>query len=92
MIGGTVLEVCNVPNRPEVIFVNVGDRPYSFLETCGVLVENNEKSQGIEIGDSLWWQSGHCYWTPMDRRESDIKIKKVGYSGVTFDSVSEGTR
>jgi hypothetical protein len=96
MIGGKVIEVCNVPGRPDVLFVNVADRPYKKLETCGVLVENNETSRKIEIGDSLWWQCGICYWTRQDKKghsgksgvDYDIAIPKRSGSGVTFESVS----
>lgn len=88
MVGGHVLEVCNVPGRPDVLFVNVGDRPYKKLETCGVLCENNETSQKIEIGDSFWWQGAFCYWSPQNSAGTgDIKILKRSGAGVTFESV-----
>lgn len=93
MIGGKVIEVCEIPYRLDVLFVNVADRPYSKIETCGVLVEKNIKSLQIEIGDSLWWQCGFCYWTPQNserKKENvdfDIKIPKRSGSGVTFESV-----
>jgi len=90
MIGGMVIECCEVPGRPDVLFVNVADRPYSKLETCGVLVEKNENSLKIQIGDSLWWQSGSCYWTPwQSMNQRDIAIPKRSYSGVTFESIQE---
>lgn len=100
MVGGKVIEVCNVPDRPDVLFVNVANRPYSKVETCGVLVENNENSRKIEIGDSLWWQGGFCMWTPQANaggiddgigcgESYDIKIPKRSGSGVTFESVCE---
>ena len=89
MIGGTVTEICNVPGRPEVLFVEVAERPYSKVEKCGVLCENNEHSQKIQIGDSFWWQSGLCHWTPQDQSVSDFPIRKIGYSGVTFESVQK---
>lgn len=97
MIGGKVIEVCDVPKRQDVLFVNVADRPYSKIETCGVLVENNATSRKIEIGDSLWWQCGVCYWTRQDKVghngktgvDFDIPIPKRSGSGVTFDGVSK---
>ena len=87
MVGGTVLEVCDVPNRPDVLFVNVGDKPYTKLETCGVLVENNHNAREIQLGDSLWWQGEFCYWTPQDKSTHDVPIAKRSYSGVTYESV-----
>ena len=100
MIGGKVVEVCNVPNRHDVLFVEVADRPYSRVERLGVLVENNSISARIEIGDSIWWQGEFCYWTPqwLDGEKfrdvdtslcRDIKIPKRSYSGVTFESVTQ---
>ena len=95
MIGGKVIEVCEIPYHLDVLFVNVADRPYGKIETCGVLVEKNVKSLQIEIGDSLWWQCGYCYWTPQNSKRKkenvdfDIKIPKRSGSGVTFESVSK---
>lgn len=43
----------------------------------------------IQLGDSLWWQSGSCYWTPKENRgkennrcgfDFDIRLPKLGYS------------
>jgi hypothetical protein len=43
----------------------------------------------MQIGDSLWWQGGICYWTPKANRtmdggrdggDYDIRLKKIGYS------------
>jgi len=95
MIGGKVIEVCDVPGRPDVLFVNVADRPYKKIETCGVLVEKNKVSGQIQIGDTLWWQSGNCYWTPQGTTDGrcgvdiDIIVKKRSGSGVTLESVSK---
>lgn len=88
MVGGRVIEVCGYSDRPDVLFVDVADRPYSRIETCAVNVERNETSERIEVGDSLWWQCGWCYWTPQNSHRQkcgvdfDIKIPKVGYSGI----------
>lgn len=67
MVGGKVIEVASHPERLDVLFVNVADKPYSKVETCGVFVERNETSERIRVGDSLWWQSEVCYWTPKER-------------------------
>lgn len=52
MIGGIVIEVANVKDRPNVLYVDCRDRN----DTCAVYVERNAKSDQIQIGDSLWWQ------------------------------------
>ncbi len=93
MIGGRVIEVCEVKTRPGKLFVNVADRPYNYVETCGVLVQDCENSRMIEIGDNLWWQGSKCYWTPQNSpREKqgidfDIQIAKMSGSGITMSSL-----
>ncbi len=86
MVGGKVIEVAEIAGRPEVIYVDCRDHN----DTCAVLVERNANSERIEIGDSLWWQCGNAYWTPLANkgkpgnkcgRDFDIKIPKIGYSG-----------
>lgn len=109
MVGGNVIEVCNVPGRPDVLFVDVADRaggPESRIQTCAVYVERNENSERIQIGDSLWWQCGFCMWTPQANRlevcnhehhyscqrcgvDYDIKIPKIGYSGVSHPLMND---
>lgn len=107
MIGGKVIEVADVPDRPNVIFVDVRDK----YDTCAILVERNKNSERIEIGDSLWWQGGWAMWTPQANTGSccnspdnhpevysckggcgvryDIKMPRVGYSGVLHPSRKE---
>lgn len=97
MVGGEVVEVASHPERLDVLFVNVVEKPYSNVRTCGVFVERNQVSERIRVGDSLWWQCGICYWTPKENKEKyagrtdemlggtdyDIKIPKKSYSGVS---------
>ena len=92
MVGGVVIEVADVPGRPDVLFVDTRDKN----DTCAVMVEKDANSERIQIGDALWWQSGWCMWTPQALRKKqkgmkcgkdfDIKIKKIGYSGVSHPS------
>ena len=96
MVGGTVVEVASHPERLDVLFVNVVEKPYSNVQSCGVFVERNQMSERIRVGDSLWWQSETCYWTPKENKEMyagrtdvmrcgidrDIKIPKKSFSGV----------
>ncbi len=91
MVGGIVIEVANVPDRPDVLYVDCRDRTYS-KDTCAIYIENNEISQKIEIGDNIWWQCNYAMWTPSGSIKSkcgvdyDIKINRVGYSGVKYPS------
>ncbi len=109
MVGGIVIEVASVRDRPDVLFVDVADRaggPKSKNQTCAIYVEKNPTSEKIEIGDSLWWQGRFAMWTPLANRKPlcdhehhyscqrcgvdyDIKIPRVGYSGVTHPARKE---
>lgn len=98
MIGGRVIEVAEVPDRPDVLFVDVADRPYRTVETCAIYVERNEQSLQIEVGDTVWWHGRLAMWTPQsnigyhlhdDAQQGvdfDIKIPRIGYSGVQHPS------
>lgn len=90
MVGGIVIEVAEVKDRPEVLYVDCRDTTYR-KDTCAVYVERNATSEQIQIGDSVWWQCGKVYWTPQRNiglenakcgKDYDIPIPKVGYSGV----------
>lgn len=98
MVGGTVIEVCDIPNRPDCLYVNCMDRQSGSnkRDECAIVVEKNENSVEIEIGDKIWWQAGFAMWTPQGVRGYsdcgtighqqgiawDIRIPKIGYSGV----------
>lgn len=85
MVGGRVIEVCDIPGRSE-LWVNCVEyrSGRKHPDTCSVLVERNADSEAIQIGDKLWWQSGYCYWTTQDESRVEVKIRKVGGSGVTY--------
>lgn len=80
-VGGRVVEV--VPVTPAKVWVNTDDaKPPRHPNLCAIFVD--PEGYDIQPGDSLWWQSGVAYWTPLDRSfgASDIPLKKIGYSGV----------
>lgn len=47
-----------------------------------VAVYCDPRPERPEVGDTLWWQGGCCFWTPADRSRTDVKLKKIGCSGV----------
>jgi len=80
-VGGKVVDVVIVNARKW--WVNTNDRkPPHKPNLCAVYVD----PEGFVIapGDSLWWQAGTCYWTPIDRPDGvfDIPLRKIGNSGV----------
>lgn len=105
MVGGVVIGVTRVVGKPTHVHVaecphypkhKRGECPRP--DTCCVYCEEVGVDQRvkdwqiwiqIEVGDSIWWQSGHCYWTPEENRgkpnnrcgvDFDIKLPKIGYS------------
>jgi hypothetical protein len=90
MIGGIVIEVAELADR---VFVDVRDRRRK--DTCAIYVEKDENSKRVRIGDTIWWQGGYAMWTPASVRDgekgrSDIKINRIGYSGVALPNRPEG--
>lgn len=88
MVGGTVVEVCEVPGRPDVLFVDCADMPRGRTrpDTCAVHVERSATSERIDVGDGLWWQGSLAYWTPLGMRMSQEEHETAGHrSGVDYD-------
>lgn len=91
--GKTHVHVADCPHYPKhgVKAESVEGCPYP--DTCCVYTDEIKQDGGervaINVGDSLWWQGGMCYWTPKDNRgvkgnkcgvDFDIALKKIGYS------------
>ncbi len=75
-VGGKVVQVYN---RGDKLWINTVDSK----DYCSVMVESEHD---IQIGtDTIWWQSGDCYWTRRDAEGNivfqDKKIKKMSGSG-----------
>lgn len=94
MVGGIVI---GLSRGPESTLVNVKDAKSenSSGDECAVRCIEKRLSDGspvqIQVGDSIWWQSGKCMWTPKANRKPagsgqkcgkdfDIMLPKVGYS------------
>lgn len=75
MVGGTVIEVSQV--RDGVMRLWCVDPRHQWDE-CAVHVSDKD---GIpDVGDRVWWQGGHVYWTPDDERFVEKPLEKVGFS------------
>lgn len=79
MIGGIVVKVIVLPEK---VWVDCVERGTSNSK-CAVYCERNADSEAIRPGDSFWWQAGNCYWTPFDKSRVEVRILKIGYSGVS---------
>ena len=87
MVGG---EVVGLARGAESTLVHV----QSNRDTCSVRVREVKERTGepvvIEVGDRIWWQAGHVYWTPRKNHvhigprkggvDYDIRLPKIGYS------------
>lgn len=99
MVGGVIIGLTKHEDR---IHVHVADCPHypkhgrgdecPRPDTCCVYTDGRKHDgteASMQIGDSLWWQGGICYWTPKANRtmdggrdggDYDIRLKKIGYS------------
>ncbi len=73
-VGGKVIDVVRVNDGQ--VWVNTVD---AGKEECAVYC--NPKGNDIKPGDSLWWQSGVCYWTSKPNG-IEVQLPKIGFSGV----------
>lgn len=86
--GETHVNVADCPHYPKHGRGDECPRP----DTCCVYTDAKREDGSeaeLAIGDSFWWQSGTCYWTPKANRtkpngrsgvDYDIRLKKLGYS------------
>ena len=77
MVGGIVIEVAWFEGK---VFVDLRDSQRS--QRCAIYVKRNADSEQIEFGDRLWWQGDVAFWTPQGEARVDVRIPRVGYSGV----------
>lgn len=83
MIGGVVIEACDVPDRGDGIrriYVECKDMTYG--DVGGVHVEKSADADQIQPGDSVWWQGRTVFWTPQDRSRVEVELIRVGTCGM----------
>lgn len=81
-VGGTIVDVVEV--AADRWWINTIDRADLMHggRTCAVYCD--PRPERPQVGDALWWQGGHCFWTSRVQPDgrSDVKLLKIGYSGV----------
>lgn len=98
MVGGIVIGVSRQVGKTHV---HVADCPHypkhprgecHRPDTCCMYTDEKDATGTpvqVQVGDSFWWQSGSCYWTPAANRgrpgnrcdiDFDIRLAKLGYS------------
>lgn len=73
MVGGKIIEV-----RPEAEKTRLWVMDHRNGDECAIYVE--PQAEMPQCGDDVWWQGRSAYWTPSDRRFTDRRIPRIGYS------------
>lgn len=80
MVGGTIVDVVKV--SPQKWWVNcVENFRRNPPNQCAIYLD--PQGERPEVGDSLWWQGRHAMWTPADKSRVDVKLPRIGFSGVS---------
>lgn len=85
MVGGTIIDIVKV--RDDKWWVNcVETFTRRVPEQCAIYV--NPLHERLDVGDGFWWHGDFAYWTPRDRSRVDVKLPRIGLSGVVHPDVS----
>lgn len=79
MIGGNIIEVIKLSDK---IWINTIDWEQSQDERTAIYVKRNPVSERVKPNDSIWWQGKWAMWAPKGKSAIDIKLQKIGNSGV----------
>jgi hypothetical protein len=86
MVGGKIRAVLKINENK--LWLNVQDTTYK--DECGVYVD--PVGETLRPGDRVWWQGSTCYWTPASEERVEVKLTKVGGSGISVDQALEALR
>jgi hypothetical protein len=79
MVGGTIIDIVQVTTAKW--WVNCAEHfDRKVPHQCAIYL--NPSGEPLEVGDALWWQGSSAYWTPQDRSRVDVKLSRIGFSGV----------
>lgn len=93
-VGGLIIDIVEIhPHRWWVNTIDRYDLQHSGDDpqqrTCAVYVD--PQREPLKVGDQLWWQSSFCFWTPADNSRKDVRLMKIGFSGVPHpDTLKKG--
>lgn len=90
MVGGKVIEVLLYQRDGELrIWINVRGTGSEARDTCAIVVEATPSASCVDVGDSIWWQGQHAFWTPRARYFTDFKLRRIGFSGVSRPALDD---
>lgn len=80
MVGGIIVDIVKVDagkwwvNCVENFVRRTPDQCAIYLDPLG---------RPVDVGDTVWWQGRSAFWTPADRSLIDVKLPRIGCSGVS---------
>ncbi len=81
MVGGIVIDIVKVSDdKWWVNCVDTGLGSGAGEETCAIYL--NPVGESVDVGDNIWWQGQYAMWTPADRSRTDVRLPRIGFSGV----------
>lgn len=81
MVGGIIIDIVKVNDAKWwVNCVETGLGSGAGKSTCAIYLD--PRGEPVEVGDSLWWQGGYAFWTPDNRSRADVRLPRIGFSGV----------
>jgi hypothetical protein len=80
MVGGKVIETIDTGDK---VWINCRGTGCEKNNECAIYVERTPEARSVSLGDSIWWQGRHAFWTPKGRHFEDRKLIRWGFSGVS---------
>ena len=77
MIGGIIVGITPQPKAARTLIAVLGQGSEAHMMAGIYIVPTTEP---LTLGDSVWWQSRHAYWTPIDRSRQDVPLERISYS------------
>ncbi len=79
MVGGVVIDIVKISQAKW--WVNCAEHfDRKSPDQCAIYL--NPAGEPVDVGDSVWWQGAYAYWTPADRTRADVRLWRIGFSGV----------
>lgn len=90
MVGGIIIDIVKINDAKWWLnCVETGLGSGAGKNTCAIYVD--PLNARIEVGDSLWWQGSYAYWTRADGVSTDVRLPRIGFSGVAHPDKGSGT-
>lgn len=75
MIGGNICAIYHEIDHIEITVQGTGVERNDFTRVHIQLTD-----EPLAVGDSFWWHSDKCCWTPQDQSRVDVNLLKISPS------------